>query len=112
MLEEVRAGNARLSEKVDAYRDEAAILHSKLDLHIATCDLRYAAAQKAVREHTPFAVPVQKGSDQESALFSKQRLFKRMVDGVVEHLGLIVVLTVINMVFFAWTHGFRQVVTL
>ncbi len=108
MLAEVRNTVGKLGEKVDDYRNESAVLHSKLDLHIATCDMRYAAAQdKIVKEHTPIGTPHLRTAEHESALFSKNRLFKRMLDGVVEHAGLVVIITLVQMAVFAWSHGFR-----
>ncbi len=101
MLSEVRTTVGKLGEKVDAYHEEAAMLHSKLDLHIATCDMRYAAAQKDIKDHTPRASPI----------LRKGGLLQRVFDGMMEHLGLIVVLTTINALFFAWTHGFHQIAT-
>ncbi len=111
MLQEVRATVGKLEDKLDAYHDEATVTNSTLSLHIATCDMRYAAAQKKIVDQTPIGTPHIPTKEHESALFSKNRLVKRVVDGVVEHFGLIVVLTVVNGLFFAYTHGFHQAIS-
>lgn len=106
LIQEMRSNHRDLVARVDEYHAEAAVMNSKMDLHIATCDLRRQKWERT-QDTTPRATPMVSSIEAESALFSKKRIFRKMFDGIAEHAGLIVVLTIIQMALFAWNHGFR-----
>lgn len=104
LLDEVKKGNAELRREVTESRIETARFMTRLDDHIDTCDKRWEIRQK--ESSTPLAHPILNAKE-ESALFTKKRFFRKVLDSMVDKLGIIIIIAVVQMAIFAWQHGFR-----